>query len=197
MELLIAALVAGGFVSLSIHLVRRSRRAARPSPPTPQLLQQPDIERDLDQLRAGDVLVCGRGDLMIEEVYRLQEGADSWLEARADLDGDERWLRVDPRDLDALIVGESTSLDGLGDEPSEAIDHGDEVYHLDRTGRAERIDDGQTVRYWNYRQPGSRCAWIRQDEAGRRVFVGERIRRHLFEMLPGEQVPPVDEGASG
>jgi hypothetical protein len=192
MELLIAAVVASGFVSLTIHLVRRSRKAATSTSRTPKLLQTPEVERGFQQLQTGDVLVFGRRDLMIKTVHKLQEGAEDWLEAIAEEEGEERWLRVDDRDPDAVVIGHRITLAGQGEQPSEALDFENEIYRLRRTGVATRTEDRVSIRYWDYEKPGTPRVWIRQIGEQRFAFFGERARRHLIDMLPGEQIEAED-----
>lgn len=187
MELLIAAVVAGGFLTLTAHLVRRSRRARVAERPR-GLLEEGQAPRGWDELRPQDVLLYDGRDLIVREVLMHDESGRLWQECRLDDDGATWWLRIEGDEGAALVLGQPVEPLVLGDQPPASLDHEGKIYQLDRQGQSllRRGDQAAgEVRFWNYRRAGRDCFWLRQRGDDWLHVAGERVERHLVELLPG------------
>jgi hypothetical protein len=191
MELIVAAIVAGGFLGLTAHLVRRGRRARKPDQArTPDLIAaESEIDRGWSQLRPHDVLIVDGRDYIVREAAVFREGARRWQECSLDDEGAAAWICAEDGD-EAVRLGWSVEVSGLGEEPPESLDHEGQIYRLAGCGQAsvERGEGGHPydLRYWDYARPGERRLWLRRREGGPwDVRAGRAIPRHLFELLPG------------
>ncbi|MBW2732577.1 MAG: DUF4178 domain-containing protein [Deltaproteobacteria bacterium] len=181
---MISALIAGGFITLTTHLWRRSQAAQDAR--RPALLASAELERTLDTLEVGDILIYERRDLIVTEVWQLEAEAHSWREYRLDDEGVTRWLVADRRDGDGVRLGDplDSALPAL---PSGAFDHQGEIFQLEANGQVDALLDGSPrgeVAYWDYAHLGRRL-WIRRGGTLSFACVGERARRHLIDVLPG------------
>lgn len=187
MELIVAALVAGGFLGLTAHLVRRGRRAREPVNETPDLTEA-GIERGWSLLRPQDVLIVDGRDYIVREAAEFREGPRRWQECRLDDEGEHAWLCVEDDDP-TVRLGFPVEVAGLASEPPESLDHEGKIFRLASCGQASvrREEDApRDVRYWDYARPGSERLWVRQAEGGDlQVRAGRAVQRHLFELLPG------------
>lgn len=185
MELVIAALLAGGFLTLTAHLWRRSQAAKEGR--EPRLLAGAEPERSLDALVAGDVLVYGARDLIVSEVWLLEREAQQWREYRLDEEGETRWLVADRRDADGVRLGSPVELEGL-EVPSEALDYEGAIFQLEASGQVMASQEGGPrleVAFWDYADAGGPRIWLRRGGGLSVVCAGERVRRHLIDVLPG------------
>ncbi|PID38149.1 MAG: hypothetical protein CSA65_08665 [Proteobacteria bacterium] len=190
MELIVAALVAGGFLGLTAHLVRRGRRARAPVEGTADLTaREADPDRGWSELRPQDVLIVDGHDYIVRTAAVFRESSRRWQECRLDDEGAYAWLCVEDDDS-TVRLGWTVEVPGVGSEPPELLDHEGKVFRLASCGQASvgRDDDAQAqdVRYWDYARPGADRLWVRQPAGGAlQVRAGRAIQRHLFELLPG------------
>lgn len=191
MELIVALLLGGGCVALGRWALKRRAAARQAAPPSSEASA---VDRGLDELEPGDVLTHDGADYLVTGVARLTESDERWIECRLEDAGREAWIVVHPRDPDGAVVGRRvTDLVVAGDRPSESLDHGGEVFRLERHGRAGVEVSGELeqglvpgeCRYWNYRRPGDGRVWMRRVEERWVAFAGARTRRHLVGFLPG------------
>jgi len=196
MEVLLALLVAGGCAALgtlALAAHRRQRRGAVASSAGPGAAgSEPGCEaRELDELRAGDVVLHDSLDLFVTGGVRLDEREVTWIEHRLQDEGQPRWLVVRATDLEHALLGAPIELE-LGAEPSECVEHERKVYRLERCGQALASCSGETpplqdgeCRFWDYARPGADRLWVREQGQVRCCVAGQRVRRHLLCVLPG------------
>lgn len=195
MEILFGIVVGGGCVALGLWaMARRRGKRARAAAEDPIAPEQAVAARGLEQIQPDDVVTSGHDDWVVLGVARLQETGATWWECRLDDAGRESWLIVDPRDPDGVILGAETADPGIGDHPSEAVEHGGRVFRLERLGRARVVGAGDVgplhaaaeCSYWTYRRVGDDRLWLRRGSGAIACFVGERVPRHLVSVLPGK-----------
>ena len=191
MEVLIAALVASGVLSLGAHFVRRRRRRRDGTDSG-----QPSTVRALEQLLPGDAVVHDGGDLLVAGVVRLSDGRLRWREARLLDGGMERWMVVLP---DRVQFGAAIGPLPIIGQPPEQLDHGQRIYRLERTGQARAALNGDLGgageadswrpagewEYWEYVSPRGERLWIRRASGELYCFAGVRVSRHLVQLLVG------------
>jgi hypothetical protein len=194
MEIVLAALILGGFAALFGYGIRRRRAARRRA--LPAAATEPPEPRPLECLRPGDVVLLDDRDFLVSGVALLEHRSASWLEARLEDGGEELWLVVPRDDSPWVLAGRRTQGLALADPPSELLELEQQVYRLLRRGRAEvRSTNGdmgrdfprRTLRHWEYRQPGAGRIWLRDREGGQGflAFVGRQVQRPLVSVLPG------------
>jgi hypothetical protein len=190
MEALIAALIAGGLLSMGAHLLRRARRrsASEESPQDPR-------GSELSDLRPGDLVSYQHRDLVVLGVARLSEGRRGWREHRLEGDRGECWLVVSPTDPGGVLLGQPLPPPEMGDEPPQMLDHADQIYQLQRCGQAEVQLEGAfagllgpgSCDYWDYARPGPPRLWLRRSGERWTFCAGQRIPRHFFAVIPAAE----------
>ena len=181
MELLIAALISGAFVAMTLRLVRRNRARLAPGA-APRLLTD---GRGLEALEPQDVLSVEGADYIVAQVWSFSGSGQQWREARVEDASLQRWVVVGLDDAEGLLFGREIELLGLTAEPSESFEFEGQVYQLVRHGTAERLDPRTPVRFWEYARPGDARLWVRELDQARRAFAGQRVACRQVEFLPG------------
>ncbi|MCC6746643.1 MAG: DUF4178 domain-containing protein [Deltaproteobacteria bacterium] len=188
MEVLVAMLLAGGCLSLGVHLARRRGRGGTQVQAV-AVVAEPS-EPSLAALKPEDVLVLDGRDLIVKGVAVLRDGTRHWCEVRADDGSGESWVVVHAEDQDGALVGRLVAGLVAAGEPPEMLEHEGAVYRLQRSGHAEvevagavGFSAGEGA-YWEYARVGASRIWIRRFGRYYRCFAGERVARHLFEILP-------------
>ena len=175
-----------------IHRKRRKRRLEDADPAPPLLLTDgggpgpEEVERPLHRCRPEDIVMCEGQDWLVEEVFRLSEGARAWVECRLADGSEQAWLVVSERDDAFVGFGRSLELPAM-DSPGRQVEARGEIFSMDRQGTALLGQGPEQVRFWDYQRPGSARLWHRQGEApgSTRSFMGERLPGHQVTFLPG------------
>jgi hypothetical protein len=162
------------------------------------------LERTLRDLRAGDIVVYGGRDYLVEGVISYDEDGHRWPGGRIIDGGDTKWLvvgfeRIGPTSVRLLRIDEELELAGY---PPEALVVGGVRYALDRRGTASARFQGdvgrlpgsdaprpaETVercRWWLYEAAGDDTMIVEQWGGEYRALRGQKLSPTVVELIPG------------
>ncbi len=183
-------------------------RAAQGIGALPPHEEEPVVDRTLETLQVGDVIVQGDEDWLIVGTCTYREEQDTWWLHRVDSGRQRRWFEVRRRDgWVACFLDEASDVPPSG-QLYDGLTHKGLPYRLVRRGDARVSATGDTgehprglLRYATYEGPGG--GYLNVDEAnGKRVsLTGESVVGEGLMLMPGEQPAPgsplVDDDDSG
>jgi hypothetical protein len=161
---------------------------------------QAAVERTLDTLRPGDVIVEGDDDWLIVGTLTYREERDVWWLHRAQGGDGHRLFEVRQRqELTAAWLLPAADVPAHG-QLYDGLTHRGLPFRLSRRGDARVSSDGDVgsfaeglLRYATYEGPGGLFLNIEEREGvARSALSGERVVAEGLMLMPGER-PEVDE----
>jgi len=185
-----AILISITSTAVVIHRKRKRRRAELESgkevamlPPAVEDSSDP-LERPIERCRPEDIVMLDGRDWLVEEVWKLAEGARTWRECRLSDGADEAWLLCPEREEPFLGFGRPLDLAGM-EPPGQQVEADGKIFTMDREGAALMDGGPQQVRFWDFQHPGAARLWHRKGLGGGRTYLGQRVPRHQITFLPG------------
>jgi len=180
------ALIGGGYFAYRKSQQSGGARKELPSSPS----------RTLMTLQVNDIVTHFDTDYIVEGKLTFREDGSEWVKALLADGGEQVWLSVE--DKDGLVAGLSRAVDELSftSRPPELITHGGHKYQLEKWGKAEVVQVGETATkrgkqctYFEYKAPGGKSLSVEEwGEGSYEVLLGEEALAHAFEILPGDEV---------
>ena len=192
----------------AVGYAMNSRRRALPSGGGQRALPAGDsdklFERDMRDLRVGDVLTIDGKDFLCEGRIDYDEDGHRWIGARIVDGSDVRWLvvgieRAGTSPTRLMTVDPAVEMSGY---PPEAINVGEVRYTLDKRGtatskltgdvgglgslKADRPESHvERCRWWLYSAPGQDSLIVEQWGADYRVLRGTKVNDGTIDLIPG------------
>ena len=161
---------------------------------------EPAVERTLETLRIGDVIVdeIERDWLIVGTLLHREENETWWMHHVIDA-GESRWFYVRREErVMAMFLTPATDVPDFG-RLADGITHRSMPFHLHRRGQAQVSASGDTqdresenVRYMIYRGPGGAYLNVSERDRGARVSLsGEVSAEGSLFFMPGEGLDDV------